>query len=266
MAGAHGRSAAAALVARLGADPSSPWLTDVDLVTGTRTELSVTSAVNAVAKAAHLVGGQVPADGRQVAVALRVPLHWQTVTLVLGSWLAGARVVLGDPSTELDAVDAVVLGPEHALDPPDDLPDTVWGTRLHPLGLGFDQAPPFPVEDLAPLLRAQSDVAPPDRARDDSVAAELADGPVTHAELADRAGALTVGLGAAARLLTTLPLTGLDGLALATAVPTRERRSVVVVRSAPAGAAPEPALARLCALERVTVTAGVDVSGLPRLA
>ena len=47
----------AALLARLARDPALPLLTDVDLATGDRVELSVASAANGAAKAAHLVAG-----------------------------------------------------------------------------------------------------------------------------------------------------------------------------------------------------------------
>lgn len=255
------RSGYSMLLDRLDDDPTAPWVTDVDPTSGERAELSVTSMVNTIAKVAHLVGTLPPAAHAPTRVAVPLPPRWHSVALLLGCWGAGALTVLGD-AADLTDVDAVVLGPDTAADPPGTLPDTVWATRLHPLGLPFDEPPAFPVDDLAPLLRSQPDQPPPDRSHLDQPAAWLpAKTVLTHAELASLATELDAGLDPEARVLSTLPLTTLAGLVIATTVPTRYRRSLVLARSATDPAA----LARLCAVEAVTTTAGVDVAGLPRL-
>lgn len=81
-------SPAALLAAALHADPARPLITYYDDATGERTELSVATLDNWVAKTANLLidgCGLVPGDR---AVAL-LPAHWQTAAVLLGCWTAG---------------------------------------------------------------------------------------------------------------------------------------------------------------------------------
>ena len=157
----------ASVVGRLALDPANPLVTDVDLATGERVELSVASAANGAAKAAHLVGDLAATLGAPPRIAVRLPLHWQAVTFALGAWAAGAALLTGDIDPD-DGVDAVVLGPDEAADPPAELvarAEVVWASRLHPFGLPFASPPPFPVEDLTLALRQQPDSPPADAGR-----------------------------------------------------------------------------------------------------
>lgn len=261
-------------------DPARPWLTDIDLSTGTRSELSVTSAVNGVAKVAHLVGGVAAADPLEpTRIELRLPLHWQTVTLLLGCWWAGAIVLAGggpataSPTAPADTCgftaepDVVVLGPDQASDPGPESAEVVWGTRLHPLGLGFDPPPPFPVEDLSVLLRTQPDQPPQERSAAAGPVAELGGAPVSSIALAARAAELAGLAGESGRLLVTGDWWGsLDVLAAATAAPCGGARSVVLMRGAHPDRAGMGELVRVCEVEQVTASVGLDVEGVPRLA
>ncbi|WP_328857611.1 TIGR03089 family protein [Williamsia herbipolensis] len=131
----------------LATDPASPLFTFYDDASGERTELSTLTAVNWAAKTANFLRDEIGvAPGDRVAVDL--PEHWQTFTILLGAWWAGAEVVLGsDPSVSvafcahdrLDAhadVDEVVVAPldPFAL-PVADLPigvtDFGSGVRVH---------------------------------------------------------------------------------------------------------------------------------------
>lgn len=255
----------ASLVGRLSRDAASPFVTDVDLATGERVELSVASAANGAAKAAHLLTELAAELGAPPRVAVRLPLHWQAVTFALGAWAAGAHLLTGPDAGRAGTADAVVLGPDEAVDPPDDLPDLVWATRLHPFGLPFAPPPTYPVEDLTPALREQPDSPPPDRATPAGVAVVVDGLASTTAQLLARAAELGDGLDQAARILTCLPWTTTDGWVAGVVLPALGQRSVVLVRGLDRGRAADGALERRCAAEHVVATAGVDVPGLPRI-
>jgi uncharacterized protein (TIGR03089 family) len=249
----------AALLARLERDPAEPLLTDVDLRTGERVELSVASAANGVAKAAHALSAVADELGRAPRVDLRLPLHWQAVTLGLGAWAAGA-VLLVRRGLAGASADVLVIGPEASARPSDEVPDVTWAARLHPFALPFDPPPPYPLEDLSLLLRAQPDTVPVDSG---GIGPALDDaGVLTTASWLVETAARVVPSGTApCRLLTTLPLTNVDGWLAAAVLPLVAGGSAVLVRGDPAAAD----LERLCAVERVTATAGVQVPGVPRL-
>lgn len=253
----------ASLLVRVADDPSRPIVTDMDLATGDRVELSVTSVANGAAKAAHLVGGLAAELGRPPRIAVHLPLHWQVVTFALGAWAAGAALVVGADDGRQPA-DAALLGPAQAWDPPVDVPDVTWGTRLHPLGLPLSPPPAFPVEDLTLALRGQPDDPPPDRGGPAAVALVLSGVSVTTADLLGRAEELAA-LGAQGRLLTRLPWSSIDGWVLAAVLPTVAPGSVVLVHGREDDEDLGPALARVCVTEQVVATAGVSVAGIPRL-
>jgi uncharacterized protein (TIGR03089 family) len=256
----------ASVVERLARDPASPLVADVDLATGERVELSVASAANGAAKAAHLVRDLAAGLGAPPRIALRLPLHWQAVTFALGAWASGAVLLTGEVDAD-DGVDAVVLGPDEAADPPAELSDradVVWASRLHPFGLPFTPPPTFPVEDLTLALRQQPDSPPPDRGQPGEVAV-VADGLAsTLADLLARADEVGAELGATDRVLTCLPWSTADAWVAGVVLPALAGHSVVLVRGL-SSVEDGSALERLCASERVAATAGVDVDGLPRI-
>ncbi len=246
------------LLARAAVEGSEPLFTDVDLGAGTRVELSVASAANGAAKAAHLFIEVAEELGRPPIVGWRLPLHWQAATLALGCWGAGGRIHVGDGDDDPARVDVLVLGPEQIVDPSAPLPDLVWTSRLHPFGLPFDQPPPFPLEDLTPLLRAQPDEPPQDRGHIDDLAVLGTSRPLTHADLRRRAEAATDVLGPRDRVLTCLPWAEEDAWALALTLPLMDRRASVLVRGLPELAPVDrpPTLAQLVADERVDLVLG----------
>ena len=92
------------LVSRLRDDPGRPLVTFYDDATGERTELSVTTYANWVAKTAGVLTDELGLDAGD-RVALDLPCHWLGPVFLGGAWLAGLEVV-----TDGDA-DVVVHGP-----------------------------------------------------------------------------------------------------------------------------------------------------------
>ncbi|SDG58015.1 TIGR03089 family protein [Pseudonocardia oroxyli] len=80
----------------LRAAPARPLITFYDDATGERIELSAVTTANWVAKAANLLRDECDVEpGGRVAVLL--PAHWQTASVLLAAWSCGAEVV-GEPA------------------------------------------------------------------------------------------------------------------------------------------------------------------------
>jgi uncharacterized protein (TIGR03089 family) len=114
------------------AAPASPLITYYDDADGSRVELSATTAANWAAKTANWLTEELDVEpGDPVAVAL--PAHWQTFTILLGAWWCGARIV------------SVPQGSVAAFVTPEATPDgaaTRAVVSLHPMGAGLDVPPP----------------------------------------------------------------------------------------------------------------------------
>ena len=95
------------LAAALRSDPARPLLTFTDDATGERTELSVATFANWVAKTANLIQDEIaPAPGE--VVALDLPVHWQAAVWLQACWAAGHPVLLGPASGSAEAAVTVV--------------------------------------------------------------------------------------------------------------------------------------------------------------
>src|SRR6478672_6409428 len=95
------------LTGLLAHDPGRPFVTFYDGATGERTELSVTTYANWVAKAASLLADEHDLErGQRLVVDL--PSHWLGPVFLGAAWTVGLTVL--DPGE--DAPDAVVCGPE----------------------------------------------------------------------------------------------------------------------------------------------------------
>lgn len=91
-------------------DPSAPLLTYYDVATGERTELSVTTTRNWVAKTANLLVDELDSvPGTRVR--LRLPSHWLRFVWLLAVW--GVRGVVVDEAAEIG-----VCGPALDADEP----------------------------------------------------------------------------------------------------------------------------------------------------
>ena len=110
-------------------DPAQPLLTLYD--GPARVELSGATTANWVAKSANLL---VDGLGGPTRVGLLLPLHWQTVALLLAGVAAGATVVLADEPGALQGCDVAFTTPAHAQAALDAGVDDVLALSGHPLG------------------------------------------------------------------------------------------------------------------------------------
>jgi uncharacterized protein (TIGR03089 family) len=162
------------LDAALRRDPARPLITFYDDATDERTELSVTTFANWVAKTANLLRDDVgAAPGDRVAVLL--PAHWQTAAVLLGAWSMGLTVAVrpwataGLPAGATDIgspLQAVFVSGNRLSSWLEDVPDArhrfVLGLR--PDGEPLDEIPEGYLDYLAEVRR-YPDIPPDPRAR-----------------------------------------------------------------------------------------------------
>lgn len=224
------------LATRLGSRPGDPLVTFYDGATGERTELSVTTYANWVAKTSSLLVDGLGLD-RGDRLLVDLPAHWLGPVVLGAAWTAGLEVVWdGEP-------DAVCVGPDGLATWAGRASDlAVIATALLPLGVRFPDSVPAGVHDLGIELWGQPDsFIPWDPPGEDDAAVAG----VTHAEL--WAGAATHGpVPAGGRLLSTANPTSAGGLATFTG-PLASGGSLVLVVHAD-----EERLAATYAEERAT--------------
>ncbi|HEX6149387.1 TIGR03089 family protein [Nocardioides sp.] len=140
-------------------DPGRPLVTFYDHATGERTELSVTTYANWVAKTASLLADELDLErGQELRVDL--PTHWMAPVFLGAAWTIGLVVRVDGASAAVpDPVpDAVVCGPggvgrwasyaERSV---------ILATALHPLGRPFDEPLPTGVHDVGTEVWSQPD-------------------------------------------------------------------------------------------------------------
>ena len=135
------------LTSQLRRDPGRPFVTYYDAASGERTELSLTTYANWVAKAANLLTEELDLEQDDVLL-VDLPCHWLGPVFLGAAWTVGLEVALPGDAAD-DAPDAVVCGPDGL---------ATWGPRagelpvvasaLHPLGLRFTDPLPAGVHDL----------------------------------------------------------------------------------------------------------------------
>ena len=144
----------ALLQRELSRDPGRPLVTFYDHASGERTELSVTTYANWVAKAASLLVEEHDLE-RGDALCLDLPAHWLGPVFLGAAWSAGL-VVVGPE--EAPTADAVVCGPAslpaHAARA-GDVP--VLACALLPMGVRFAEALPEGVHDVGVEIWGQPD-------------------------------------------------------------------------------------------------------------
>jgi uncharacterized protein (TIGR03089 family) len=177
------------LAVELARDGSRPFLTYYDDATGERVELSLATTANWVAKTAnYLIDEHDVQPGDLVVV--RLPVHWQTVVVLLASWAVGARVSFDDGGmVTFTTVGGVGDG-------------EVVELSLAPMGADFSR-----------LVAAQPD----------AFSAYAASG-------ADLVEAAPADLPHGARVLSVLPYDAADALSYALIAPLDASGSVVLVR------------------------------------
>jgi uncharacterized protein (TIGR03089 family) len=165
---------AAILSEQLRREPGRPLVTFYDHATGERTELSVATYANWVAKTASLLVEELDLERGQ-RCRLDLPTHWLGTVLLGAAWSVGL-VVTGDDDAEL-----VVCGPDTlAAWAPRAGRQEVLASALHPLGRPFGEPVPDGVHDLGVEVWSQPDAflphdppGPGDPATDDATHAEL---------------------------------------------------------------------------------------------
>ena len=231
---------AAVLERRLRSTPGSPLLTFYDRATGERTELSVTTYANWVAKTASLLAEELDLE-RGARLVLDLPPHWLGPVFLGAAWTLGLEVAW--PEEEPPPDGAAVCGPDTLprwAPLATDLP--VIATALLPLGGRFADPVPPGVHDLGLEVWAQPDAFTAwDPPGDDDLA-------VPGRTQGDLFGATpgTIGVSDGDRLLSTANPASADGLACFTEALARNG-SLVLVRHA----TPED-LDAVAASERVT--------------
>ena len=216
----------AVLADLLRADAGRPLVTFYDEGTGERTELSVTTYANWVAKAASLLVEELDLE-RGATIRLDLPPHWLGPVLLGAAWTAGLVV------TDRDDPDAVVCGPD-GLDrwAPRAGELVVVATALHPLGQRFPDGVPPGVHDLGAEIWSQPDAFTPwDPPTADDPAHDLAGTPVTQGAVwtAAAAGSLLTDGG---RLLSEANPASPPGVASVTEPLLRRGSLVLVARAA----------------------------------
>lgn len=182
-------------------DMTAPVLTYYDDATGERTELSVATLDNWVAKTANLlVDGAGLGPGHLAAVLL--PPHWQNAAVLLGCWTAG--VAVGAQPADADVVFAAADRLSSVTGPGE-----VYGFALAPLAAPMRPEPPPGVSDYVVAVRAYGDHFTPSAAIGLQAAAVIGPPALTRAELLDQAAARAgeLGLAAGARLLVDAAVT-----------------------------------------------------------
>ncbi|MDN5859055.1 MAG: TIGR03089 family protein [Pseudonocardia sp.] len=221
-----------------GPGSARPLLTYYDATSGERIELSGVTTANWAAKAANLLRDECDVEpGDRVAVLL--PAHWQTATVLLAVWSCGAEVV-ADPFGA-----AAVLCDSHRLDLALSADAAaVVALSLDAFGKGLDGLPSG-VLDFATEVRLHGDEFVPWEPVAGSARALGGENVDRVLETAG-ARAATLGIGAGDRVLSTLDWADrlVDGLL----APLAAGASLVQVRCA------DPdRLERIAASERVTV-------------
>ena len=224
-------------------DPAQPLLTLYD--GPARVELSGATTANWVAKSANLL---VDGLGGPATVGLLLPLHWQSLVLLLAGVATGAAVEITDEPAELAGSDVAFTVARCAGMVLEAGVDEVLALSAHPLGAA-----------CGPLPAGVTDYALDVPSYGDHWNGPLP-GPAHVRVVGQRLAPLPeLGLGTADRVLISTRLSDPAGLALLLAV-LRAGAALVLV--------PDPTAVDLVQVARdegVTATYGLVVAGLPRL-
>ena len=143
------------LTRQLRADPGRPLLTYYDEATGERTELSVATYANWVAKAGSLLVDELGLE-RGDRLRVDLPAHWLTAVFLGAAWSTG--LVVTDEAVDEGRPDAVVTGPDGLgrwAPLAGDVP--VLACSLLPFGVRFADPLPVGVRDVGVEIWGQPD-------------------------------------------------------------------------------------------------------------
>jgi uncharacterized protein (TIGR03089 family) len=204
----------------LGRAGSQPFVTYYDEATGERTELSVRSLGNWVAKTHFLLIDELGL-GVGSSAFLALPAHWISVPAVFGCLTAGLEIV-----SDSSLADVAFVGPDTV---PDGVPD-VYAVAPASAAVGFGASVPQGASDYVASVRPQADAWS---------GVQLLAGPSdpclagrTRAEVVEWARSSSLPDGA--RVLTTRDWNSADDLVDTLLAPLVVGGSVVVVRNAAA--------------------------------
>lgn len=200
----------------LAAEPARPFVTYYDEASGERTELSVRSLANWVAKTHHLLSTELGLGVGDSALVI-LPAHWISVPVLLGCLTAGLAV------TDDGAADVAFVTPES-------LPDAGHVQESYVVApdsaaLGFGASPPAPALDYVAAVRPQEDKWPSVQLR--ATPDDLCFPGRTRGEVA--ALAADSGLQPGTRLLTTRSWSGPQDWIDTVLAPIAVRGSLVLV-------------------------------------
>ena len=224
-------------------DPAQPLLTLYD--GPARVELSGATTANWVAKSANLL---VDGLGGPQRVGLLLPLHWQTVALLLAGVASGAAVVVAADAGELAGCDAAFTTPEAAEAALDAGVDDVLALSGHPLG-----AP------CGPLPALVTDYAREVPSYGDGWSGPRPDAPVVEAGGSPVVDLPDLGLTSADRVVFASTVGSPDGVARLLSV-LRSGAALVLVPDLSS-----VDLDRIARDEKATAAQGVTVAGLRSL-
>jgi uncharacterized protein (TIGR03089 family) len=255
-------TAATLLDGALRADPARVLLTFFDDATGERTELSVATFANWVAKTANLCRDELGLDiGARVAIAL--PLHWQAAVWWQACWasgLVGLPVRRGEPVPPCDvAVVALDSNAAAATTPGAGSAGDVVGLGLGPMGLPVAgrAVPDIVTLDYDREVHGHGDrFAPPGGLSPGTPALASDAGERTAGELTELAAAAAArwGLSTGDRTLLTTPYGDERALLAGLLVPLAAGSAAVLCRHLER--LDDEALARRIATEGVTAVTG----------
>ena len=127
-------------------DTAQPLLTYLD--GPARVELSGTTTANWVAKTANLLHDGYGGPDR---IGLMLPLHWQTVCLLLGAVAAGSTVVMARSVDELEGCSLAFVSADHAEAAMDAGVDDVLACSMTPLATRLGAVPPMVLDAAAEI-------------------------------------------------------------------------------------------------------------------
>ncbi|WP_278315398.1 TIGR03089 family protein [Lolliginicoccus levis] len=213
-----------------------PLVTYYDQASGERIELSGTTAANWAAKTGNMVRDEFGlAAGDRVAVLL--PAHWQTATVLLGSWWAGCEVLAGQ------AHDARLAFTTAQTLPGADDAEEIAALSLDPFGRGLLDLP-IGVTDFATTVPGHGDQFQATPGTD----APALDGIVVTSVLARaRSFAQEQGWDSSSRIVSTLSWTDAESIIVGFVAVLAVGASLVQVANADAAA-----LGRIAASEKAT--------------
>ncbi len=224
-------------------DPAQPLLTMY--AGGGRVELSGATTANWVAKSANLL---VDGLGGPQRVGLLLPLHWQTLALLLAGVATGATVVVAEQPATLAGCDVAFVAAEHAEAALSEGVEEVLALSGHPLGAPLPSVPPM-VSDYAREVPSYADHWGGAAPRGWTLEAR-----------GERLGPLTgLGLSPADRVLASVEPADPGSLAALLAV--LHEGAALLLLPSPTGLD----VAATATAERVTATLGCAVPGLPSL-